>query len=428
VKLAIKRAGGLGAFAEPSFRRVYLARALSLFGDGLVPVALAFGVLSVDPSPSTLGFVLASRFGALVPSLLIAGVVADRMPRKAVMIGSDLTRLVAQAAIAALLITASARPWELILLAALYGFGEAFFRPTVTGFIPEVVSAERMQQANALLATTTSVSTVAGPLIAGLLIVAFSPGWAIAVDALTFLASAVLLSGVSPRRTVRQTSATVWRDVVEGWNVFRSRTWLWVDGVYAALGNFAVLAPLMSLGPLVASRHLGGAGSWAAIVTALGLGSVLGGVTLLRTQPRRPLLVGVPLLALLALPPALLAVPAATPLIAAGAFAGGFGLAVFNTLFETTVQHHVEPAALSRVAAIDWLLSLGLSPFGFVAASLSASAFGVQVPLTVAAVWIVISTAVVIAIPDVRRLQRAPSGLTAENPAAVDVQHLAGDE
>ena len=201
-------------------------------GDGLVPVALAFAVLSVDRTPSALGFVLASRFAALVPTLLAAGVIADRTPRKAVMIASDLIRLVAQAGTATLLLTRSAHLWELMVLAALYGFGEALFRPTSTGFIPEVVPAARLQQAMALLATATSVSTVVGPAIAGVLVIALSPGWAIGVDAVTFAASAMLLLGVPSKLSVRRSVPTVWSDLREGWTMFRSRKWLWVDGIY----------------------------------------------------------------------------------------------------------------------------------------------------------------------------------------------------
>ena len=192
-----------------------------------------------------------------MPTLLAAGVIADRTPRKAVMIASDLIRLVAQAGTATLLLTRSAHLWELMVLAALYGFGEALFRPTSTGFIPEVVPAARLQQAMALLATATSVSTVVGPAIAGVLVIALSPGWAIGVDAVTFAASAMLLLGVPSKLSVRRSVPTVWSDLREGWTMFRSRKWLWVDGIYAALGNAIVLAPLLALGPLVASRHLG---------------------------------------------------------------------------------------------------------------------------------------------------------------------------
>jgi MFS family permease len=286
-----------------------------------------------------------------------------------------------------------------------YGAGEAFFRPTATGYVPETISPARLQQANALLSATTSGTSVIGPVVAGVLVATVGPGWAIGADALTFALSAVLLASIpSVIRGTRQRTNLL-RDLAEGWRVFRSRTWLWVDGVYSALGNFAVLAPLLALGPVVATRSLGGAGAWAAIVAAMGLGSVLGGVTLMRARPMRPLLFGVPLLSLLALPTALLAWPAPTAAVAIGALAGGFGLTVFNTLFETTVQQHVSPQALSRVASIDWLMSLGLFPIGFAVAGPSAQAFGVRVPLVAAAVWIVVSTVVVLSVPSVRHLR-----------------------
>jgi hypothetical protein len=111
--------------------------------------------------------------------------------------------------------------------------------------------------------------------------------------------------------------------------------------VFSPWATSPFFAPLLALGPIVAKRSLGGARAWAAIVACLEGGSVLGGLSLLRVRPSRPLLVGVSLLSLLALLNALLAVPAPTVAIAAGALAGGFGLSVFNTLLETTVQQHV---------------------------------------------------------------------------------------
>ena len=394
----------LGALGEPDFRRLYVARAFSLFGDGLVPVALPFAVLSIDRSPASLGFVLASRSLSLVVFLLVAGVTADRLARKHVLIASDLVRLMAQGAMAGLLIGGAARLWHLIALTFVYGIGDAFFRPTSTGFVPETVSRERLQQANALLALTSSGFSILGPVVAGVLVVTIGPGWALAADAATFLLSVAFLLRIRAVGAARGTHARFWHELRAGWRIFRARTWLWVDGVFSALGSFAVLAPLLALGPIVAQRSLGGAAAWATIVAAFGIGSVLGGMVLLRVQPARPLRTGVPLLALLALPTGLLALPASTLTIAAGALAGGFGLTVFNTLFETTVQRHIPADALSRVASIDWVMSGGLLPLGFAVAGPLAGAVGVRTTLAVSATWIVLSSAVVLAVPSVRNL------------------------
>ena len=283
--------------------------------------------------------------------------------------------------------------------------GDAFFRPTSTGFVPETVSRARLQQANALLVLTNSSFSILGPVAAGVLVASVGPGWALAADAATFLASALFLLQIHVLPKGRRQGASFMRDLREGWHVFRSRTWLWVDGVFSALGSFAVLAPMFVLGPVVAARSLGGAPAWATIVAAFGLGSVLGGIVLLRVRPKRPLLVAIPPLALLALPVALLALPAPTPLIALGTLAGGFGLTVFNTLFETTVQRHVPSESLSRVASIDWVMSGALQPFGFALAGSAALVIGPGTTLAASALWIVVSTAIVLSIPSVRNLR-----------------------
>ena len=395
----------LGPLYEREFRLLYLARAFSLFGDGLIPVALPFAVFSIDRSPSALGFVLASRSISLVVFLLVAGVVADRLARKVVMIASDIVRLAAQATMAALLIGGAAKLWQLVSLVFLYGLGDAFFRPTSTGFVPETVSRARLQQANALLVLTNSSFSILGPVVAGVLVASVGPGWALAADAATFLASALFLVQIHVVPKARPLAASFLREPREGWQVFRSQTWLWVDGVFSALGSFAVLAPMFVLGPVVAVRSLGGAPAWAMIVAAFGAGSILAGVVLLRARPRRPLLVAIPPLALLALPTAFLALPAPTLIIALGALAGGFGLTVFNTLFETTVQRHVPPESLSRVASIDWVMSGALQPFGFALAGSAALVVGLGTTLAASALWIIISTAIVLSIPSVRNLR-----------------------
>ena len=399
----------LGALNEREFRLLYLARAFSLFGDGLLPVALPFAVLSIDRSATGLGFVLASRSISLVIFLLIAGVIADRIPRKRVMIASDLVRFVAEVAMATLLIAGVATLPELIGLVFIYGLGDAFFRPTSTGFVPETISRPRLQQANALISLTSSSFSVLGPVVAGVLVVTVGPGWALAVDAATFLVSALFVLQIRVVRAVRVEAASFLRELAAGWRIFRSRTWLWVDGVYSALGSFAVLAPFFALGPIVAARSLGGAPAWATIVAAFGLGSILGGVALLRFRPSRPLLAGVPPLVLLGVPPLLLAGPAPAVVIAVAAIGAGFGLIFFNTLFETTVQQHIPAESLSRVSSIDWVMSGGLQPFGFALAGSAAAAFGLRATLIAAFIWIVMSTAAVLAIPSVRNLP-------AENP------------
>jgi Transmembrane secretion effector len=257
-----------------------------------------------------------------------------------------------------------------------------------------------------LLSLTASAFSVLGPALAGVIIALSAPGWAIAIDSLTFLISAAFLTRIRLPVAAARVAAGFLTDLRDGWREFRARTWLWVDGLYSALGNALILSPLWALGPVVAEQELGGASSWATIATAFGVGSVVGGVFAIRLRPRWPLRVAVASLLTLALPPALLAIPTGTAAIAVGSFAAGLGLIFFNTIFETAVQQHVPPGSLSRVASIDWVLSVGLQPIGFALAGPAAEAFGLSAALAYAAVWGVVSTLVVLAVPSVRNLPR----------------------
>ena len=176
----------LEALRERPFRLLFLGQAVSLLGDGMVGVALAFAVLELTGSATDLGIVLAARTVPLVAFLLVGGVWADRLPRRALMVTTDLVRFAAHGAMAALLIAGDPGIWLLAVLAAIAGAASAFFNPAISGIMPAVVSTERLQQANALRGLTEGVGRIAGPALAGVLVVGIGPGWALAVDAATF--------------------------------------------------------------------------------------------------------------------------------------------------------------------------------------------------------------------------------------------------
>jgi MFS family permease len=179
----MKLPGRLAALRERNFRLFFIGQATSQLGTGMVPVALSWAVLELTGSVSDLGLVLAAQTVPLVLFLLVGGTVADRLPRRAVMLVSDSARCVTQGLLAALLITGHAELWELLVLQFLGGTATAFFLPAVTGLTTQVVSAERLQEANALRSLAGSGGSIAGPAIAGVLVAAFGPGWALACDA-----------------------------------------------------------------------------------------------------------------------------------------------------------------------------------------------------------------------------------------------------
>jgi MFS family permease len=190
----MSKASPLGALSERGFRIQFTAQAASILGDNVAPLAVAFAVLDLTGSAADLGIVLAAHSVPLVIFLLAGGIWADRVARKRIMVISDLIRFGTQAAFAALLLSHHAWLWELVLLQVIRGTATAFFKPASVGLTPQNVSPHRLQQANALLSLTTSSASIVGPSLSGLLVATVGPGWAIALDSVTFALSATLLS------------------------------------------------------------------------------------------------------------------------------------------------------------------------------------------------------------------------------------------
>lgn len=398
----------VGVLRERPFRLLFFGQAASLLGDGMVSVALAFAVLGLTGSATDLGIVLAARAVPLVALMLAGGVWADRLPRRAVMVAADLARLAAHGTMAALLIVGEAEVWSLAALAAVTGTATAFFTPAISGLMPAVVSAERLQQANALRGLAMAAGQIAGPALAGVLVVSAGPGWALAADAATFGVSAAFLIRIPlPARVVGEARSFL-AELREGWDDFRSRTWLWTSVAAAALGNL-LFAAYMVLGPLVADRELGGAGAWALIASSFGIGSLAGGALLLRFQPHRPILIATVSVSLFTLPLAFLAIPAPAPVTAVAGLLAGAGLMVANNLWETTTQRHVPPEKLSRVTSYDWFGSLAMQPVGMLIWGPIGAAVGASTALWIAFAVHLASILALLAVREVRDLPAYPT-------------------
>jgi MFS family permease len=301
------------------------------------------------------------------------------------MLTADVLRGAAQGTVALLILTHSAHIWEIVILQAISGTATAFFNPASTGLTPMTISPARLQQANALRGLSMASAGIAGSVISGALVVAVGPGWALAIDAATFGVSAFFLAQLRLPAQAALPPQSFVNDLREGWREFSSRTWVWVIVLAASIGNM-MSSVFVVLGAVVSKTSLGGAGAWAAILASLGVGSLVGGIFALRIRVRHPLFFGSSLLGLLAIPTALLALGAPVALIAAGALLAGVGNMIFNALWETSLQQHVPPAALSRVSAYDWFGSLAFQPIGLVVAGPAAAAIGASTTLWIAAV------------------------------------------
>jgi MFS family permease len=408
---------GVGALAERDFRLLFTATTITTIGDRLAVIALAFAVLDLGGA-TDLGIVLAARQGVQALVLLLGGVISDRLPRNLMLVGASLVQGAAQAATAALVLAGDASVVWLVALQALYGVGDGLVVPAETGLVPQTVSPGRLQQANALQGLTRNVTRVVGPVVGAAIVVAASPGVALAADAASFVVCALILLRIriAPRAGGPERE-TFWRELRAGWREFTSRTWLWSAVLLYGLGNFS-WAAWSVLGPVVSKSDLGGAGAWGAILAASGLGSVAGGFFALRHRPERPLAASVAFSTLPALQFAALAAAAPVWVIAAASFVGGVGLAVHLVLWFTVFQQQVPEHAQSRVSSYDALGSIVLIPIGFAVAGPIAAAVGVHTTLWGAGAFDLACCLGVLALPSVWTIRAAPK-TAAEAPAPV---------
>jgi len=409
--------GRLAPLAERPYRLFFSAATISTLGDSVAGIALAFAVLDLTGTarPLYLAVVFAGRQLANGALVLYGGVLSDRLPRNRILVGAAIGQGAAQAATAAVVLSDHATIGLLVALQVVYGAADAFVIPAETGLVPQTVRDERLQEANALRGMMRNLIFVAGPAIGGVIVVAGSPGIALAIDAASFAGAALLLSRVRiPPRALPLVRAHFLHDLREGWREFTSRTWLWSTVVIFGLGNFFFMFwPV--LGPIVAKEHLGGAGAWAKILVANGVGAVVGGAVALRYRPRLPLVAcilwPVPVCAQLVA----LALHAPAWVIAGAAFCAGLGMAIHLTLWFTIFQREVPEHARSRVSSYDSLGSFVLTPLGLVAAGLFAAGIGVSNTAWLAAGAILVLNSTMLLIPSVWRIGRvgAPTTITA---------------
>jgi predicted MFS family arabinose efflux permease len=325
---------------------------------------------------------------------------------------SDFVRAGSQAATAALLLTSSAHIWQLVALQAVYGTAAAFFNPAALPLIRETVPREELQRANALLALSRNLATVVGPAIAGVIVTALRPGWGLAVDATSFVGSALCLLAMPVILTPPRVRASMVHELRAGWTAFASRAWAWTTVLCFTIYIGVAWAPFQVLGPQVARVSLGGPSSWAAIAVALGVGSVGGGLISFRMRPRHPLRVS--LAGFVIVTPTLFALVAArapVPAIVAVAVVDGALGTIFNTLWFTALQSDVPAEELARVVSWDYLGSLALLPVGQALSGPVSEAIGISTTLYGAAAITMVLFAAAVAVPAVRNftLPEAPT-------------------
>ena len=387
------------------FRRLFWSRAISNVGNGVAPIALAFGVLALPgATPTSLSIVLAAQAIPLVLMLPFGGVIADRLGRARVIMVTDALVSVFVMTTAILFITGHATVPVLAVLGALSGLLNGMWYPAMSGLTPDVVPDEQLQSANALVSIATNVGFIFGNALGGLLVALVGPGWAIAIDSLSFVLSAALIYSIRHVAKPHDSGESVLSDLIHGWRVFLSFRWIVV-----IVGCFSFIVMVWRgaeevLGPVLALEIYGGPKGWAAVMACQGIGLLVGGIVASKVRAGRPLVIG--MLITLALPVWLLLLAAEAPLVlaAAGAFGFGIALELFYVFWLTSLQTRVPRESLSRVNSYDALGSMMFGPIGLALAGPLVAAIGLHTTFIVGAVIATVAVGVSLMFRSVRQL------------------------
>jgi MFS family permease len=355
------------------FRRLWAGQLVSTVGDRMVIVVLALYVTERTGDPANVGIVLAAYTAPLVLLLLFGGVWADRLPRRPIVVSTDLIRFALHGTLAVLIIGGTPSVALIAVIEAAFGAAEAFFRPAITGLLPQTVPEEDIQSALAINSGSFSAAELLGPAIGTALFVGVGAGWAYALDAATFLVSAAFLMRVHARpRGAEPTRGSLLTDLRRGYREVRSRAWVWVTISVFSVGLVIALAPWVTLGPTVARDEYGALSFYGVLAALFGAGNVVGAILGLRWRPRRPMVAGFLVCVGWPVFNVLFGLGAPRSLVIAAALAAGVGLGFFIVIWETSLAQRIPPEALSRVSSYDWMGSLALVPLGYLAAGLIA--------------------------------------------------------
>ncbi|MFN8185812.1 MAG: MFS transporter [Gaiellales bacterium] len=418
-----RRVAVLRPFELRDFRLLWTGLSVSLFGDGLFLVALAWQTYELSNSPSALATVGLAWTLPMVSLLLLGGVISDRFDRRRIMIASDLLRGSAVAAIGVLGVSGHIELWHLYLLSALFGVGDALFPPAFGALVPQIVPGNLLVQANSVDAFMRPLMLqLLGPAAGGLIVAAVGAAGAFLVDAGTFTVSVAALlfmrSRPLPRREAAQ--ASMLGDIREGLRFVRSQTWLWATFAMAAVSLLFYLGPFEVLLPFVVKNEVGGsARDLGFVFAAAGVGGIVASLfTAQRRLPRRVITVMYLCFAVAVSGPIVYAVANEIWQMMLGAFVAGAGAAAGSIIWMTLMQRHVPGELLGRVTSLDWLVATCLLPISFALTGPVSAAVGVRETLFGAGVIGVALTLGFLLVPGLRDLERSGSGerATVEGP------------
>ncbi len=390
----------------PGFYSLAASRFISNVGNGISPIALAYGVLSLPGATGKdLSIVMAARYVPLLGFMLFGGVIADRFQRNRLVGSSDIIGSFVAGISAISLIAGFSSTWLLALMGGIFGILNAIWWPAMSGVLPEIVPKEKLQEGNAVVGLLTNIGYIVGTLGGGIIVSTIGAGWGLLADAITFFIAGVIVWFLPITGRIKDKSPGIIHDLKVGWREFISRSWVIAMVFTFALINMAFDSMLSVLGPLNFNDLKSGPQHWSYNLAGLSLGMLIGGLWILKIKLKHPLFIAMILIALSSVWDFTLAFdfPLAVSILAS--VFSGISLEIFMVTWNTSLQHHVPEESYSRVSSYDTLGSFGIAPLGIVIAGPLAMHFGVNSILLVTGLTTLIAATASLFVPSVRNLR-----------------------
>jgi MFS family permease len=387
-------------------KRLFIARFISNFGNGMGPIALAFGILALpNGSANMLGLVLGTTTVLFLIMLPFGGVIADKYGRARMVGLTDMAAGLVLFIQVAYFATGDVPLAVLLITNGFFGFMWGIFWPAFSGLMPAVLPEAGLQKGNALNAFMHNAGIILGAAAAGLLIDVFGVAFTLAIDAASFFISGLMIftfRHLTPR--AKHTENTMLDDLLHGWRVFLSFRWIVI-----IVGAFSFIVMCWAaaeniLGPLIALEHFNGAKSWSFVITAESAGLIVGSIIAIKIKPKYPLRFLMLSSFTITFYIWSLAKPQSLLMIAFGAFLFGITLDLWGTLWSTALQRKVPRDSLSRVSSFDAMGSMMFRPVGLAIAAPLSTLFGIENFLQILAAITVVAIIVPLLDPQVRNM------------------------
>lgn len=387
-------------------KRLFIARFVSNFGNGMGPIALAFGILALpNGSANMLGLVLGTTTVIFLLMAPFGGVIADKYGRARMVGLTDMAAGLVLFIQVAYFATGDVPLWVLLVTNGFFGLMWGIFWPAFTGVIPAVLLEAGLQKGNALNAFVTNAGVILGAAVAGVLIDVFGVAFTLAIDAASFFFSGLMIftfRHLTPR--AEHSENTMLDDLLHGWRVFLSFRWI---VIIVAAFSFIVMcwaAAENVLGPLIALEHFNGPKSWSLVISAESAGLIVGSLIAIKVKPKFPMRFLMLSSFTITFYIWSLAKPQSLLLIAFGAFLFGITLDLWGTLWNTALQRKVPRESLSRVASFDAMGSMMFRPIGLAIAAPLSTLVGIENFLQIMAAITVVAIVLPLFDPQVRNM------------------------